>query len=650
MKIRVIGLLFVFLTVIPDKSYAASPVIISNLNDITNLAGSYALNADIDGTSHNTLGDFSGQLDGQGFRISNLTSAVFNELLNGAVIRNLNLEGVDVTGLFTADVGALANRATGAVNIDNIGISGEVTGTGITGGLIGAYRYSSTAGIPDDTTFITLNRINLTNLEVSGSSSSGGLFGVVDINVNKQSGITCSNACGGTNNADSINDSSMTGVVITNSEFRNLLVNALSQGSSGGIIGDFALRNNTETFVQSNFSYGGGDIQTGANVTNNGKSLNSGNTIGLDLSDSIFENINVENMGTNAESNHSGGLIGYILVSSSAKSNSKVFAYTGSGDASYIGMGQVINSSSAYAINTGDITAINLSDVNLKDFTVTSSSAFAGLVIGDLSIEKTVESEALVMLVGSTASSSGTVINEANSTNSGDLREINSMNLSSIGNQVVSSNNPINQNIGNVNVNQGTTTRASTDLYKNSVLSTFPGSNSGISSNQTINQGSNYLTRNTNSTRSAVPTFMTAPTQILDGLSESVGFVVGKSDLNKLDITFLEQVKGDKSAQIIGSKLFANQFLSTSLPVGNLFQLEINFEANKSLQMWVKGSDNQYVLLGNITFDKDGKAMLPGIEFKKSGEYELIFVNSDKKDLTQPELVNKVSGLTVYVN
>jgi hypothetical protein len=280
------------------------------------------------------LGDFSGQLDGQGFRISNLTSPVFSELLNGAVIRNLNLEGVDVTGLFTADVGALANRATGAINIDNIGISGEVTGTGITGGLIGAYRYSSTAGIPDDTTFVTLNRINLTDLEVSGSSSSGGLFGVVDINVNKQSGITCSNACGGTNNADSINDSSMTGVVITNSEFRNLLVNALSQGSSGGIIGDFVLRNNTETFVQSNFSYGGGDIQTGANVTNNGKSLNSGNTIGLDLSDSIFENINVENMGTNAESNHSGGLIGYILVSSSAKSNSKVFAYTGSGDAS----------------------------------------------------------------------------------------------------------------------------------------------------------------------------------------------------------------------------------------------------------------------------------------------------------------------------
>jgi hypothetical protein len=139
-------------------------------------------------------------------------------------------------------------------------------------------------------------------------------------------------------------------------------------------------------------------------------------------------------------------------------------------------------------------------------------------------------------------------------------------------------------------------------------------------------------------------------TQVLDVLSKSVGFKLTKIDLSKFDLAFLDQVTSNKSAQIIGSKLFANQSLSTSLSVGNLLQLEINFEANKSLQMWVKGSDNQYVLLGNITFDKDGKAMLPGIEFKKSGLYELIFVNSDKKDLTQPELVNKVSGVTVYVN
>ena len=139
-------------------------------------------------------------------------------------------------------------------------------------------------------------------------------------------------------------------------------------------------------------------------------------------------------------------------------------------------------------------------------------------------------------------------------------------------------------------------------------------------------------------------------TQALDVLKKSVGFTAAKSDLNKLNLALLDQVKGDKSAQIIGGKLFSYQSLSTSLSAGSLLQLEINFEANKSLQVWVKSSDDQYVLLGDITFDKDGNAVLPGIEFKKSGQYELIFVNSDKKDLAQPELVNKVSGLTVYVN
>jgi hypothetical protein len=140
------------------------------------------------------------------------------------------------------------------------------------------------------------------------------------------------------------------------------------------------------------------------------------------------------------------------------------------------------------------------------------------------------------------------------------------------------------------------------------------------------------------------------PTQALSALSKSVGFEAAKSDLNKLDLAFLDQVKGEKSAPITGAKLFANQSLTTSLPVGSPLQLEVSFEANKSLQMWVKSSDGQYVLVGDVTFDKDGNAVLPGIEFKKSGQYELIFVNSDKRDLTQPELVNKVSGLTVYVS
>jgi len=174
--------------------------------------------------------------------------------------------------------------------------------------------------------------------------------------------------------------------------------------------------------------------------------------------------------------------------------------------------------------------------------------------------------------------------------------------------------------------------------------------------NPAINNGLPYLisnappgTDNDNQvTRRVSLSFL--PIQVLDGLRNSVGFEIAKSDLNKLDLALLDKVKDDKAAQIIGAKLPSYQSLSTYLSIGSLLQLEINYEANKSLQIWVKSSDDQYVLIGDITFDKDGNAVLPGIEFKKSGLYEFIFVNSAKKGLAMPELANKVSGLTVYVN
>jgi hypothetical protein len=616
-KIRIFVVLFALLVILPEKAYATSPVVISNLNGITNLTGSYVLDRDVDAKFYSTLGDFSGQLDGQGFRISNLASPIFNELLNGSVIRNLNLEDVEVTGAFLGDVGALANRASGTISLDNIGITGEVSGTGITGGLIGAYRYSSTAGIPGDTTFITLNRINLADLEVSGSSSSGGLFGLVDISINKQLGITCSNACGVTNNTDSINNSNMTGVMITNSEFRNLLVNTSSQGSSGGIIGDFALRNNTETFVQSNYSYsGGGNIQTSASITNNGKSLNNGSTIGLDLSDSIFENITVENTGLNTESNNSGGLIGYMLVSSSAKSNSKVFAFTPFGDASYIGMGQVINSPLAYAMNSGDISAINLSDVNVNDLTIRSSNSFAGLVVGNLGIEKTVETEALILLNGSTASSSGTVINEANATNTGNLGAIDSVNLTSSRNQVFSSISPMEQNVGNLIVNQGTTTRAATDLYRSTIFSTVSGNNSGVSSNRSINLGSTYRSNTTNPNNRGNSNFGAF------GLNNYFRFSsLPISVANYIDL----QVTGTSTSSFAFEPNWQNsKIVNTSqMPI----TLSFNLPTNDLRQVWIQ-IDGKWQKLGYAN-KINGLYKIPNLVFKQAGVYKIGFLAPD---------------------
>ncbi len=82
---------------------------------------------------------FGGTLDGGGYKIENLTlfgmgaQALFGQLRAGAVVRNLGLTGLDVTG--TASVGGLAAENAGTVL--NCFSTGAVTSTGAgAGGLI----------------------------------------------------------------------------------------------------------------------------------------------------------------------------------------------------------------------------------------------------------------------------------------------------------------------------------------------------------------------------------------------------------------------------------------------------------------------------------------------------------------------------------
>jgi hypothetical protein len=42
------------------------------------------------------------------------------------------------------------------------------------------------------------------------------------------------------------------------------------------------------------------------------------------------------------------------------------------------------------------------------------------------------------------------------------------------------------------------------------------------------------------------------------------------------------------------------------------------------VELWVKSPDGKWLLAGVITFDKDGKAILPPLKFKNVGNYSLV--------------------------
>ena len=118
----------------------------SQLSSMDGSSGYYRLMSDIEITEDDdweSISSFSGTFDGNGHKISGLTSALFDSL-SGATVTNLTLDEVNITTsgvnkYNVSSVGALANAAYGTTSVSNVSVSGSIDANGATyaGGLIG---------------------------------------------------------------------------------------------------------------------------------------------------------------------------------------------------------------------------------------------------------------------------------------------------------------------------------------------------------------------------------------------------------------------------------------------------------------------------------------------------------------------------------
>ena len=108
---------------------------ITTLSQITNPNGAYRLIADTDDRPSVTT--FTGYLDGNFHTVSNLSAPLFQTVSGDAMVRNLNLSEINISG--SGYIGAVTAEATGRARIYNIGIlSGQVSSSdGYCGGLVG---------------------------------------------------------------------------------------------------------------------------------------------------------------------------------------------------------------------------------------------------------------------------------------------------------------------------------------------------------------------------------------------------------------------------------------------------------------------------------------------------------------------------------
>ncbi|MDR2750623.1 MAG: hypothetical protein LBC41_08190, partial [Clostridiales bacterium] len=156
-----------------------------------NLTGKYKLYADIDvsAAAWDPIAygkQFKGEFDGNGFTIKGIWSpsnakgykGLFS-VLEGATVKNLNIE-IDprgITGIY--EVGGLAGVTQKGTKVDNVHVKGGkivVTGGGYAGGLVGISRGAQYSGNPDQFTYCTVTG---TATQTSGNYS-GGFVGVLE--------------------------------------------------------------------------------------------------------------------------------------------------------------------------------------------------------------------------------------------------------------------------------------------------------------------------------------------------------------------------------------------------------------------------------------------------------------------------------------
>ncbi len=118
-----------------------------------------------------TIDGFDGVLDGNGYTISGLKQTLITSTTDGAVIKNLKIDGANVSNN-TVYTGFLVGQAKGSITFENIEITNSaLTGTTRVGALVGSVAANSV--------FLADNIYIGYDVTVSGSQQVGGLAGMV---------------------------------------------------------------------------------------------------------------------------------------------------------------------------------------------------------------------------------------------------------------------------------------------------------------------------------------------------------------------------------------------------------------------------------------------------------------------------------------
>jgi hypothetical protein len=676
-----------------------------------NPSGQYVLTEDIDiaiavgesGTYDSTVfGTFHGTLDGANKSITGLTKPLFatvlaapNETVDDAVVNTIEIKNLKLETVSTGFIGrgALANISDVGTNLENISVTGRVESSsnyigGIVGELYGSISNSSSQGQVSSTGNYVGGLVGLAVGNISNSysksnvTSTGGYVGGI-------AGELMGN----------INSSYSNGTVVASGDYVGGLV-----GKTEGIIqNSYSLSDieiNSTSAIQyvgglagyaTNFSiqssYSAGDIST----TSSKSTLAFGGAIESIGNSNIAGFVGRAHTGTIKDSYSLGNVTAISNTSSTGLYDS--FSINNSSIGGFLGSSYDVNID--HSTSEGSIRSVAELVIN-GDLTgnASSTSTFIGGFIGYLGCSTRCLSEEILVSqviakgnIESIVSANVNRVNGALSVYNEDIGKLvgNSNNTKIEQSTGIGNVTPIksqstfgtpgslffyNQNIGSEIGNEG----LGTIFTPIDELITSPSVITTLTRESTIGQGKwnvrsscnsglpylielevKYLPRcqqatSGNSGEKLRNLNLRLELREVKKIEKSVGFKNEAPLPKSAPIAFVESTEKIDLAKVKAVEIEPTANAKVVAKAGEALQISFKSESKEPVELWVKSPDGTWLLAGVITFDKDGKAVLPPLQFKSAGDYSLVLSKPSAGSAKGSAPLNQTGSLLVAVS
>jgi len=110
----------------------------------------------------------------------------------------------------------------------------------------------------------------------------------------------------------------------------------------------------------------------------------------------------------------------------------------------------------------------------------------------------------------------------------------------------------------------------------------------------------------------------------IEKIEKTLGFMKELQLAKNAPIAFVETTEKIDIAKVKAVEIAPTANVKVAAKAGEALQISLKSESKEPVELWVKSPDGTWLLAGVITFDKDGKAILPPLQFKNAGDYTLV--------------------------